>query len=112
MDDEDAAAVAERVRRDGLTVLAYRFEDDTWCTGRRFAAYRRSSATPSTAGSFPPGAANRDPPPFFRGVVGLRPQRRHGPSRRPGGHPTIRARDEILALLAQRLGTVADGVRR
>lgn len=48
LDEADQAAVRERVDRDGLTVLAYRFDDDRWCTGQRFAAYRRLLGTPST----------------------------------------------------------------
>jgi RimJ/RimL family protein N-acetyltransferase len=28
------------IRRDGLKVLAYRFDNDRWCTGQRFAACR------------------------------------------------------------------------
>ncbi|MFI9155581.1 dienelactone hydrolase family protein [Streptomyces sp. NPDC053367] len=112
MDEEDAAAVAERVRRDGLTVLAYRFENDTWCTGRRFAAYRALLGDAFDGRVLPAGAANPDPPPFFRDVVGCAHSvvTAHLVDRE--GHPTIRARDEILAFLSQRLGPVADGVRR
>ena len=40
LSDEDALAVRDRVARDGLTVLAYRFDNDRWCTGQRFAAYQ------------------------------------------------------------------------
>ena len=40
MSDEDAAAIRDRFEREGLTALAYRFENDRWCTGQRFAAYR------------------------------------------------------------------------
>src|SRR5262244_4259268 len=36
---DELAAVRARTDRDGLTVLAYRFEGDQFCTAQRFAAY-------------------------------------------------------------------------
>ncbi|WP_354644516.1 dienelactone hydrolase family protein [Kitasatospora camelliae] len=103
--DADAVAVADRLTRDGLTVLAYRFEGDRWCTGRRFAAYRALLGDAFDGRVLPAGAANTDPPPFFREVVG-------GPHSvvtahlvDREGHPTLRARDEIIAFLTARLRT-------
>ncbi|MFD5427581.1 dienelactone hydrolase family protein [Streptomyces sp. NPDC127084] len=103
--DEDAAAVAGRVTRDGLTVLAYRFEGDTWCTGQRFAAYRALLGDAFDGRVLPAGAANPDPPPFFRDVVGSAHSVVTAHLVDEEGHPTVRARDEILAFLAERLGT-------
>ncbi|MEU2561015.1 dienelactone hydrolase family protein [Streptomyces longispororuber] len=105
---KDAAAVAARVRRDGLTVLAYRFDDDTWCTGRRFAAYRALLGDAFDGRVLPGSSAHTDPPPFFRDVVGCPHSvvTAHLVDRE--GHPTTRARDEIIAFLADRLH-VRDG---
>ncbi|MEV3854316.1 dienelactone hydrolase family protein [Streptomyces sp. NPDC050095] len=103
MDDEDAAAVAERVRRDGLKVLAYRFENDTWCTGRRFAAYRALLGDAFDGRVLPDDAARTDPPPFFRDVVGCAHSVTTAHLVDRDGHPTVQARDEIIAFLAERL---------
>ena len=101
--EQDAAAVAERIRRDGLTVLGYRFQNDRWCTGRRFAAYRALLGDAFDGRVLADEDANPDPPPFFREVVG-------GPHSvvtahlvDEQGHPTLRARDEIIAHLTERL---------
>ncbi|MFB7343490.1 dienelactone hydrolase family protein [Streptomyces hydrogenans] len=110
--EEDAAAVAERVRREGLTVLGYRFEDDRWCTGRRFAAYRALLGDAFDGRVLPAGVANTDPPPFFREVVGCAHSVVTAHLVDTAGHPTVRARDEIVAFLAERLGvTRADAAR-
>ncbi|MFB7104357.1 dienelactone hydrolase family protein [Streptomyces hydrogenans] len=101
---EDAAAVAERVRREGLKVLAYRFEDDRWCTGRRFAAYRALLGDAFDGRVLPAGVANTDPPPFFREIVGCAHSVVTAHLVDAAGHPTVRARDEIIAFLAERLG--------
>ncbi|WP_051804717.1 dienelactone hydrolase family protein [Streptomyces griseus] len=101
--EEDAAAVAGRVRRDGLKVLAYRFEGDRWCTGRRFAAYRALLGDAFDGRVLPAGAANPDPPPFFREVVGCAHSVVTAHLVDVAGHPTVRARDEILAFLTERL---------
>ncbi|MEI5101848.1 dienelactone hydrolase [Streptomyces sp. PmtG] len=104
MTDEDAAAVAARVERDGLKVLGYRFEGDTWCTGQRFAAYRALLGDAFDGRVLPAEAARTDPPPFFRDVVGCAHSVVTAHLVDQEGHPTTRARDEILAFLAERLG--------
>ncbi|MEV0440866.1 dienelactone hydrolase family protein [Streptomyces spectabilis] len=104
MSAEDAAAVAERVERDGLRVLGYRFDDDTWCTGRRFAAYRALLGDAFDGRVLPGAAAHTDPPPFFRDVVGCAHSVVTAHLVDQEGHPTVRARDEIIAFLAERLG--------
>ncbi|MFF9473653.1 dienelactone hydrolase family protein [Streptomyces roseolus] len=108
---EDAVAVAERVRRDGLTVLAYRFEGDRWCTGRRFAAYRALLGEAFDGRVLPAETANPDPPPFFREVVGCAHSVVTAHLVDTAGHPTVRARDEIIAFLTERLSPPADGPR-
>ncbi|MGW4527448.1 dienelactone hydrolase family protein [Amycolatopsis sp. NPDC004378] len=104
LSDEDAARVRERIERDGLKVLAYRFDNDRWCTGRRFAAYRALLGDAFDGRVIPGETANPEPPPFFRDVVGCPHSvvTAHLVDRQ--GHPTLRARDEILAFLAERLG--------
>lgn len=109
--EEDAVAVAERVRRDGLKVLAYRFEGDRWCTGRRFAAYRALLGEAFDGRVLPAGAANPDPPPFFRDVVGCAHSVVTAHLVDTAGHPTVRARDEIVAFLAERLSPPAEASR-
>jgi dienelactone hydrolase len=101
--DADARAIRDRVARDGLTVLAYRFDGDRWCTGQRFAAYRALLGDAFDGRVLPGGAANADPPPFFRDVVGTPHSVVTAHLVDEDGHPTLRARDEILAFLTDRL---------
>jgi len=103
--DEDATAVAERVARDGLRVLAYRFENDRWCTGQRFAAYRALLGDAFDGRVLEAGTANTNPPPFFRDVVGCAHSVVTAHLVDQEGHPTMQARDEIIAFLAERLRT-------
>ncbi len=103
LSDPDASAIAARVAADRLTVLAYRFEGDRWCTGQRFAAYRRLLGDAFDGRVLPDDAANPDPPPFFAEVVGCPHSVVTAHLVDEEGHPTIRARDEILAFLTARL---------
>lgn len=102
----ELAAVRERLEREDLTVRAYRFAGDRFCTAQRFAAYSAALGERFEPRVLPDAAAaTRDLPPFFEHVI-------------KGAHsvvtvhlvdeadqPTIAARDEILAFLAQRLRT-------
>ncbi|MGI5169684.1 dienelactone hydrolase family protein [Spirillospora sp. CA-253888] len=101
--DEDARAVRDRVVRDGLTVLAYRFDNDRWCTGRRFAAYRALLGDAFDGRVLPGDVAGTDAPPFFRDVVETPHSVVTAHLVDEGGHPTVKARDEILAFLTGRL---------
>jgi dienelactone hydrolase len=101
--EADAAAIRERVERDGLKVLAYRFDNDRWCTGQRFAAYRALLGDAFDGRVIPGEAANPEPPPFFRDVVACPHSVVTAHLVDQEGHPTVRARDEILAFLADRL---------
>lgn len=103
LSDEDARAVRDRVARDGVKVLAYRFDNDRWCTGQRFAAYQALLGDAFDGRVLPGGAANTDPPPFFRDVVGTPHSVVTAHLVDEDGHPTVRARDEILAFLTERL---------
>ncbi|MQY05351.1 dienelactone hydrolase family protein [Actinomadura macrotermitis] len=108
LSDEDARAVRDRVTRDGLKVLAYRFEGDRWCTGQRFAAYRALLGDAFDGRVLTDDDAATDPPPFFRDVV----QTPHSVVTAhlvdEAGHPTLKARDEILAFLKDRLTGTPD----
>jgi dienelactone hydrolase len=101
--DEDAVALAERVERDGLKVLAYRFDNDRWCTGQRFAAYQALLGEAFDGRVLSADAANTDPPPFFRDVVGCPHSVVTAHLVDEQGHPTARARDEIIGFLTGRL---------
>ncbi|AOR30577.1 dienelactone hydrolase [Streptomyces fodineus] len=101
--DEDAVALAERIGRDGLKVLAYRFDDDRWCTGRRFAAYQALLGEAFDGRVLAADVANTNPPPFFRDVVGCAHSVVTAHLVNEQGHPTVRARDEIIAFLSERL---------
>lgn len=103
LSDEDARAVRDRIARDGLKVLAYRFEGDRWCTGQRFAAYRALLGDAFDGRVLAGSSANTNPPPFFRDVVGTPHSVVTAHLVDEDGHPTLKARDEILAFLADRL---------
>ncbi|MGW2202425.1 dienelactone hydrolase family protein [Streptomyces sp. NPDC001774] len=103
LDAADARAIRDRLDRDGLTVLAYRFEGDRWCGRERFAAYRALLGDAFDGRVLPDSAANPSPPPFFADLVGTPHSVVTAHLVDASGHPTIRARDEILAFLADRL---------
>ena len=100
---EELDAVRERLERDDLTVMAYRFQGDKFCKAQRFAAYSQALGERFVARVLPDSAANPDTAPFFDQVVA-------GPHSvvtahliDEAGQPTIAARDEILSFFAQRL---------
>ncbi|MEU4345848.1 dienelactone hydrolase family protein [Streptomyces sp. NPDC023838] len=101
--DEDARAVRDRIARDGLKVLAYRFDNDRWCTGQRFAAYRKLLGDAFDGRVLAGSSAGTNPPPFFAEVVESPHSVVTAHLVDEEGHPTLRARDEILAFLAERL---------
>ena len=99
----DLRAVRDRLEREDLTVLAYRFAGDRVCRAERFAAYAQALGHRFVARVLPDSAANSDVAPFFA---------RHVPFPHSvvtqhlidaAGQPTIAARDEILAFFARRL---------
>jgi dienelactone hydrolase len=103
LDAEDATAIADRVRKERLDVLGFRFEGDKWCTGQRFAAYQALLGDAFLGRVLPPDVANPEPPPFFRDVVGCPHSVVTAHLVDQAGHPTMRARDEIVAFLTDRL---------
>ena len=104
---EEMEIVRQRLEREDLTVLAYRFEGDTFCKAQRFAAYSDALGKRFVAHVLPDSAANPNAPPFFKA---------HVPSPHSvvtahlideDGQPTLAARDEILAFFGQRLAPEA-----
>ncbi|WP_394834293.1 dienelactone hydrolase family protein [Pendulispora rubella] len=102
---EELEQVRQRLVRDDLTVLAYRFEGDAFCRAERFAAYQRALGDRFLARVLPDSAAgpkSNRPDDFFTFIptphsvltVHLVDE---------AGHPTSRARDEVLAFFRQRL---------
>ena len=99
----DADAVARRFERDDLEALGLRFDNDRWCTGQRFAAYQALLGGRFHGRVVPGEAANPDPPEFFRELVGTPHSVVTAHLVDSDGHPTLHARDEILAFLGRRL---------
>jgi len=101
----ELAAVAARLERENLQVLAYRFQGDRFCTAQRFAAYRQALGAHLRARELPDTAAGTDLAPFFA---------RHVPGPHSvvtahlideSGQPTLAARDEILSFFRDSLQT-------
>lgn len=99
----ELAAVAERLDREDLNVLAYRFAGDRYCRAERFAAYREALGDRFVARVLPDAAANRTTPPFFEQVVGSPHSVLTAHLIDAAGQPTRAARDEVLAFFKQRL---------
>jgi dienelactone hydrolase len=59
---DELQAVRERLERDDLTVLAYRFEGDSFCRAARFAAYQQALGGRFQARVLPDSAANPNAP--------------------------------------------------
>lgn len=102
---DEIKMVRDRLEREDLTVLAYRFEGDAFCKAQRFAAYSEKLGQRFVARVLPDSAANSDVPPFFA---------KHVPTPHSvvtahlideAGQPTLAARDEILAFFCQRLAS-------
>ncbi len=93
----ELAQVKARMQREDLTVLAYRFEGDSFCRAERFAAYQAALGDRFVARVLPDSAANPDAAMKNpHSVVTLHLIDREG-------EPTRAARDEILGFFKQRL---------
>src|SRR5215475_6507218 len=102
---DELRAVRERLDREDLTVLAYRFEGDQICRAERFAAYAQALGRRFIARTLPDTAANKDTAPFFARYVPYPHSVVTQHLIDEAGQPTIAARDEILAFFAMRLVT-------
>jgi dienelactone hydrolase len=102
---EDIQSVRQRLDREDLTVLAFRFEGDTFCKAQRFAAYADALGDRFVARVLPDSAANRDVPPFFAQHVPCPHSVVTAHLIDAEGEPSLAARDEILSFFLQRLVT-------
>jgi dienelactone hydrolase len=103
---DEIAAVRQRLDRENLTVMAYRFEGDRFCTAQRFAAYAEALGDRFVARVLPDSAANRDGlAPFFEHVVKSPHSVVTAHLIDEAGQPTIAARDEIIAFFVRRLAS-------
>jgi dienelactone hydrolase len=102
---EELVAVRERLERDNLTVLAYRFKGDRFCKAQRFAAYSEALGDRFIGRVLPDSAANPDTAPFFEKVVASPHSVVTAHLIDEAGQPTLAARDEILAFFAERLAS-------
>lgn len=101
--DGELAAVRQRLERENLTVLAYRFEGDRHCRAQRFAAYQAALGPRFIGRVLPDAAAHPDPPPFFKHVVASPHSVLTAHLIDAEGEPTEQARKEVLAFLRKRL---------
>jgi dienelactone hydrolase len=102
---DELVAVRERLEREDLTVMAYRFKGDRFCKAQRFAAYSEALGERFIARVLPDSAANPDCPPFFEQVVASPHSVVTAHLIDEAGQPTIAARDEILSFFAHRLAS-------
>ncbi len=100
---DELGLVRSRLQRDDLTVRAYRFDGDRFCTAQRFAAYAEALGDRFVPTVLPDSAANPDTPPFFDQVVGTPHSVVTAHLIDEAGQPTTAARDEILSFFALRL---------
>ncbi len=100
---DELQTVRQRLDRENLTVLAYRFDGDTFCKAQRFAAYSQALGDRFQPRVLPDTAANTDVPPFFARYVTSPHSVVTAHLIDAAGQPTIAARDEILAFFRQRL---------
>lgn len=103
MAPDELTAVRERLEREDLTVMAYRFEGDKHCRAQRFAAFSEALGERFVARVLPDSAANKNTPPFFAHVVASPHSVVTAHLIDEAGQPTLAARDEILAFFARRL---------
>jgi len=101
---QELAAIRERLDREDLTVLAYRFAGDRFCTSQRFAAYAEALGTRFVSRVLPDSAANPQTASFFSRHVACPHSVVTAHLIDETGQPTIAARDEILAFFRLRLG--------
>jgi dienelactone hydrolase len=100
---DEIKTVRDRLERENLTVLAYRFKGDQVCRAERFAAYAAALGNRFVGRELPDSAANADVAPFFARYVPYPHSVVTQHLIDEAGQPTIAARDEILAFFAMRL---------
>jgi dienelactone hydrolase len=102
---DELAAVRQRLERDDLTVMGYRFAGDQICKAERFAALSEALGDRFIPRVLPDSAANQDTPSFFQRYVAFPHSVVTAHLIDQAGQPTIAARDEILAFFTRRLSS-------
>lgn len=102
---DEVASVRERLEKEDLTVLAYRFEGDDFCKAQRFAAYQEALGDRFIARELPDSSANTEVAPFFANFVTTPHSVVTAHLIDEAGQPTMAARDEILAFFTRRLAS-------
>jgi dienelactone hydrolase len=105
MAPEELEAVRERLDREDLSVLAYRFEGDRFCRAERFKAYADALGERFMGRVLPDDAANPDVPPFFERHVACPHSVVTVHLIDEAGQPTLEARDDILSFFRERLAS-------
>jgi dienelactone hydrolase len=100
---DELAAVKKRLDQEDLTVMAYRFQGDRFCTAQRFAAYEKALGDRFISRVLPDSAANSQTAPFFERLVACPHSVVTAHLIDEAGQPTVAARDEILSFFARRL---------
>ncbi len=100
---DEVKAVRERLERDDLTVMAYRFEGDKFCMAQRFAAYKEALGDRFIGRVLSDSAANTDVAPFFERYITTPHSVVTAHLIDEAGEATIAARDEILQFFKHRL---------
>jgi dienelactone hydrolase len=101
---EDLSLVLQRLERDDLSVLAYRFHGDRFCKAERFAAYAQVLGDRFVGRVLPDSAANMTSlSPFFEKVVASPHSVVTAHLIDEAGQPTAAARDEIIDFFQRRL---------
>ena len=100
---DEVARVRERLEKEDLTVLAYRFEGDEFCTAQRFSAYHEALGDRFIARELPASSATTEVAPFFANFVTTPHSVVTAHLIDEEGQPTMLARDEILAFFSSRL---------
>jgi len=103
MSDEDAAAIAERLEREDLTVKGYRFEGDKFCMAARFATYRKHFGDHFDGQELPDGSANTETSPFFAAHITTPHSVVTQHLVDSEGEPTTEAKNEIIDYLKDQL---------
>jgi dienelactone hydrolase len=102
---DEIKTVRDRLEREDLTVLAYRFDGDRFCMAARFATYAAALGDRFIGRVLPDSSANTDVAPFFAQRVACPHSVVTDHLIDQAGQPTIAARDEILSFFAKRLGS-------
>lgn len=100
---DELQAVRDRLDRDDLTVLAYRFEGDNFCQAQRFAAYAEALGDRFDGRVLPDSSANKDVAPFSEKFVTTPHSVVTAHLIDEVGQPTLKARDEILQFFKAKL---------